>query len=30
MVMLTGRERTLAEYCGLLKDAGVRFLQTEE
>jgi O-methyltransferase domain len=25
MVMLTGRERTLAEYCGLLKDAGLRF-----
>jgi hypothetical protein len=25
MVLLTGRERTLAEYCGLLKDAGLRF-----
>jgi hypothetical protein len=25
MVMLTARERTLAEYCGLLKDAGLRF-----
>jgi hypothetical protein len=25
MVILTGRERTLAEYCGLLKDAGLRF-----
>jgi len=25
MVMVTGRERTLAEYCGLLKDAGLRF-----
>jgi hypothetical protein len=25
MVMLTGRERTLAEYCALLKDAGLRF-----
>jgi hypothetical protein len=25
MVMLTGRERTLAEYCGLLKNAGLRF-----
>jgi hypothetical protein len=24
MVMLTGRERTLAEYCALLKDAGLR------
>ena len=25
MVLLTGRERTLAEFCGLLKDAGLRF-----
>jgi hypothetical protein len=25
MVLLTGRERTLAEYCGLLKDADLRF-----
>jgi O-methyltransferase domain len=25
MVMLTGRERTLAEYSALLKDAGLRF-----
>jgi len=25
MVMLTGRERTLAEFSGLLKDAGLRF-----
>jgi hypothetical protein len=25
MVLLTGRARTLAEYCGLLKDAGLRF-----
>jgi hypothetical protein len=25
MVVLTGRERTLAEYCGLLKEAGLRF-----
>src|SRR5260370_12383383 len=25
MVLLTGRERTLAEYCGLVKDAGLRF-----
>jgi O-methyltransferase domain len=25
LVMLTGRERTLAEYSGLLKDAGLRF-----
>ena len=25
MVLLTGRERTLAEYCGLLKNAGLRF-----
>jgi hypothetical protein len=25
MVMLTGRERTLAEYCALLKEAGLRF-----
>jgi hypothetical protein len=24
MVMLTGRGRTLAEYCALLKDAGLR------
>jgi hypothetical protein len=24
MVMLTGRERTLAEYCALLKDADLR------
>jgi hypothetical protein len=25
MVLLTGRERTLAEYCGLLNDADLRF-----
>jgi O-methyltransferase domain len=25
MVLLTGRERTLPEYCGLLKDADLRF-----
>jgi hypothetical protein len=25
MVLLTGRERTLAEFSGLLKDAGLRF-----
>ena len=25
MVLLTGRERTLTELCGLLKDAGLRF-----
>jgi hypothetical protein len=25
MVMLTGRERTLAEYRALLEDAGLRF-----
>jgi hypothetical protein len=24
MVMLAGRERTLAEYCALLKDASLR------
>jgi hypothetical protein len=28
MVMLTGRERTLAEYSALLKDAGLRLSQT--
>jgi hypothetical protein len=28
MVMLTGRERTLAEYCGLLKNAGLRFFKS--
>jgi hypothetical protein len=28
MVLLTGRERTLAEYCGLLKDAGLRFAKS--
>jgi hypothetical protein len=25
MVLLTGRERTLVEFSGLLKDAGLRF-----
>jgi hypothetical protein len=25
MVLLTGRERTLAEFSGLLQDAGLRF-----
>jgi hypothetical protein len=28
MVMLPGRERTLAEYCALLKQAGLRLDQS--
>jgi hypothetical protein len=28
LVLLTGRERTLPEYCGSLKDAGLRFSES--